>query len=328
MSKISLKRFKELMTVVIESMNDNGDIYTGILAEDDSLFTVFESWESVHKIYTLTALLSGKYHFYKKACQHALNTNKEWDKPKFIQYYDKKIQLLEDLRLGEHGLFPYDDNALFLVPESLQPYEEITNELLGDWGFSDEYSTCSNCGKILRTSPDSYCWTPDYIQTEDGELFCMDCIDLNDILEEYANKLKSLPYEIQKQAINQDLLIELDFKYENGLHSGMNDDPKIIIKTFKKAGIDLWFNVNPSQFYVEFTILVNPENKESAIEILSHLDVYQGYDTASEMSKALSGKHSDYITKKTYTISQEDFIKGNLPHDGDINEYRINNDEN
>jgi uncharacterized protein (TIGR02996 family) len=43
--------------------------------------------------------------------------------------------------------------------------------------WADEWSTCSDCGKALRTSPDSYGWTPAYNEklVEHGEFLCLEC---------------------------------------------------------------------------------------------------------------------------------------------------------
>ena len=40
--------------------------------------------------------------------------------------------------------------------------------------WSDEWSTCNNCNKAFRTSPDSYCWKPAYKEI-DGDILCLDC---------------------------------------------------------------------------------------------------------------------------------------------------------
>ena len=41
--------------------------------------------------------------------------------------------------------------------------------------WSDEWTECSDCGKALRTSPDSYGWRPSYTVTSDGEVVCRVC---------------------------------------------------------------------------------------------------------------------------------------------------------
>lgn len=46
-----------------------------------------------------------------------------------------------------------------------------------EWG--DEWALCSGCGAALRTVPDSFCWTPQYRDSdiEQGEIVCKDCQD-------------------------------------------------------------------------------------------------------------------------------------------------------
>lgn len=45
--------------------------------------------------------------------------------------------------------------------------------------WSDEWFTC-DCGKAVRTSADSYCWTPSYKETKHGEILCKDCAEDSD----------------------------------------------------------------------------------------------------------------------------------------------------
>ena len=40
--------------------------------------------------------------------------------------------------------------------------------------WSDEWANCTNCGKVVRTEPDSYSWKPAYTLGE-GELWCHEC---------------------------------------------------------------------------------------------------------------------------------------------------------
>lgn len=310
----SKKSFKEAMQTVIDSLNDKGELSQGETVSDNEFMTIFSSWETVNTVNTLAVIYAGKYHWYRKAVKFSESKFKEtgnnWDKPKYITVYDKSYMLLDDLRLGSHDLFPFDDTACYYIPESFQPYNEILESLLGETGFNDEYDHCSNCYKIIRTSPDSYSWSPDYILSDDG-LYCLDCVDTEETLEELKNTKKPLPEEIQSRGDHEGLIIELsDIKYSNGFHSGMDDSPDIILRTFKRAKIDLWFTVSPSQFYTDFYVNVRPEDENNAREILANLDVYQGFSNAEEFSKALQGKHSDYVTVTTRNISPEEFING------------------
>ena len=40
--------------------------------------------------------------------------------------------------------------------------------------WSDEWSTCNDCNRAVRTQPDGYCWTPGYREV-DGDFLCLDC---------------------------------------------------------------------------------------------------------------------------------------------------------
>ena len=42
--------------------------------------------------------------------------------------------------------------------------------------WSDEWATCENCGKLVRTEPDGYSWKPSYTLGE-GELLCHECTE-------------------------------------------------------------------------------------------------------------------------------------------------------
>lgn len=40
--------------------------------------------------------------------------------------------------------------------------------------WSDEWTMCYDCGKALRTQPDSFCWTPAYVE-QDESILCREC---------------------------------------------------------------------------------------------------------------------------------------------------------
>jgi len=47
----------------------------------------------------------------------------------------------------------------------------------------DEWASCSHCGKLVRTEPDSMSWKPAYIIAE-GEIWCKKCDDTDEESEE------------------------------------------------------------------------------------------------------------------------------------------------
>lgn len=129
-------------------------------------------------------------------------------------------------------------------------------------GFSDEYDECGNCrNNIVRTSPDSYHWSPPLF-LEDFGYVCEQCMEEGDfqeeILREFKNRAKGLPEDFN---IEESGLVKVnDHSYENGWHRGQDDDPQKIINAFNERGIDVWFTVENSQFYVEFDVYVKEDD--------------------------------------------------------------------
>lgn len=166
---------------------------------------------------------------------------------------------------------------------------EIEEPNLGDfieYGFDDEYTTCSECyNNIVRHSPDSYDWTPPLL-TDEGYI-CDDCAPKykDYILEEFCNVAKNIPnqfstHELGLVKVNKD-------SYQQGMHRGMDDTPEPILEAFSKTDIDIWFKVHPSQFYYDFDVYVKKENLERAQALLDTIDTYQGYSTAGNLERAL-----------------------------------------
>lgn len=299
----SLKQFTLEIQACLDALNESGDITTSELQETGEIFTIFEGWKPVYKLNTLAAIYAHKYHFYNEACQHA-HDDKTMSFEGFIQVYDKQYILIQDFRLGRDKHFPYDDKPSYLIPESFQPYVDVLESLMGNWGFSDEYCTCSNCYKIIRTSPDSYNWQAEFY-LGDGEILCPDCIDTESMLEEYKNTNKAVPDFILRRADCN--LVELDREFSNGFFSGQDDSPEKLIKAFKDSDIDIWFKINPSQFYVDFQVLVMSDNEAAASELLNQADSYQGFSTSGELSKALQNKPAE-ITVTTTKLTESGYV--------------------
>lgn len=43
--------------------------------------------------------------------------------------------------------------------------------------WSDEWDTCEDCNKAVRTSPDSHGWEPSFVLREDSTLLCHNCVE-------------------------------------------------------------------------------------------------------------------------------------------------------
>jgi hypothetical protein len=62
-----------------------------------------------------------------------------------------------------------------------------------------------------------------------------------------------------------------------------------VIKALNAVGIDCWFRVYPSQFYVEFDVFVMADDLLQARDVFAATDTYQGFSTAGRMEAALKG---------------------------------------
>lgn len=138
-----------------------------------------------------------------------------------------------------------------------EPFEELGIEI--EW--SDEWSDCCNCGKLFRTSPDSYSWTPYYAWIGECEMICGDCIkdDPSDYLEELnGNKRKCETIGISLEEHGYRLYQD---GYENGFHPGQNDDPQAIAKQLREKGFkNFIFQLDSTgQFDMNFSVWVLDE---------------------------------------------------------------------
>ena len=145
------------------------------------------------------------------------------------------------------------------IPSKLQDFlESIGFEL--EW--SDEWSTCSDCGKALRTQPDSYAWQPHYVTLNDCEEICLDCLDPFDHFGQCVNnpdRSWQLPIE---RLTEQEFKLVNDTPFESGHHGGQDDNPSTILKRLRldqlKADgptMDHVFHIcEHSQFYIRFNV--------------------------------------------------------------------------
>ena len=175
--------------------------------------------------------------------------------PRF--FYKHYIDFLNERGNEAFQKMRFEHNDRYEIPEGLHELEEWL-----EWGFSDEYTTCGNCGRSLRTEHSSYDDIPKFAILND-ELLCHECIR-DEFEEEYIESVTNNPKNALKLTIiNESRLTELGWKeleerYENGLHEGMNDDPKSIYNSLK-TDWDVLFTFMPSQFYISFWAWVKPK---------------------------------------------------------------------
>ncbi len=126
--------------------------------------------------------------------------------------------------------------------------------------WSDEWSQCGSCYKLIRTSPDSYSWQANY-WLGDGDITCAECVKSDP--EAYIEAHESdhhmfLSIEDIDPADHGYVLVN-DEPYESGWHPGQTDDPKVVAKELVDKGITrfVFRKDENSQFYSKWSVYVH-----------------------------------------------------------------------
>lgn len=133
--------------------------------------------------------------------------------------------------------------------------------------WSDEWSTCEDCGKAIRTSPDSYSWSPSYALINDCSVVCAEC--LSESPEDYLSELigdtnRCLSADLHARIQLEDFGFRRinDDDYESGWHPGQTDTPDKAIKALKASGAItddtefIFVQTEQSQFYTCWAVYV------------------------------------------------------------------------
>lgn len=240
------------MTVTPSYLYENGYIENVIIGEleDGTPFAIFESWDDVYEVNyaVIEKIVPEALELYEQA---GLVKERRWGHGKILEdvIIDNEVPKIVKNALDEHGI----------------KWCNIVESALGcEWGFSDEYTTCDDCGNIIRTSPNSYHWQPDFY-IGDGFIVCNRCFNDNEYYqEEYlADKINN-----PKQAVNglmtEEQIKELGFKKLNGEYEygwyNVNHDPEKIYEALSKNFEEVLFYINNvEQFRVNFIVFVRGE---------------------------------------------------------------------
>lgn len=197
--------------------------------------------------------------------------------------------------------------------------------------WSDEWATCSDCGKAFRTSPDSYGWQQSFAVVND-EMVCAECIkkDPADYLESLEGNCKTaLTFDLDISKHGYTLLQD---KFDHGFHRGQDADPKLIAKELESKGVKRYlFKLDSTgQFDFRFSVWVHDDEIEKAKDAdlsPSKTDgpsvagaMERGLREASLQSEALAKEQAEkggvIVTKvgmdgaTVKLVSLEDFVAG------------------
>jgi len=133
---------------------------------------------------------------------------------------------------------------------------DILERMGGELEWSDQVSSCDDCGRLIQTEPDCYSWQPEF-EVGDGSIVCTDCMDPEEYLSRLAdehgfNSIGSIdPGEHGYVRLNED-------SFETGWHPGQTDDPRKMAKQLEGLGVKrfLFHKDEQSQFYVTWSVYV------------------------------------------------------------------------
>ena len=131
--------------------------------------------------------------------------------------------------------------------------------------FYDEWTTCTECYKAVRTQPDSYGWKRSYYLFHDCEPVCHECIAEDP--EPYLEALSGDPNKaitIDGVEPEEHGYTEVYAEFENGLYGGQMDSPHAIGRAFEERGWDDYvFSITSvGQFDVKFKVYVRTHGNE------------------------------------------------------------------
>jgi hypothetical protein len=265
-----------------------------------------------------------------------------------IDYGDKDMLLVDGWRQVqaiERTIARWAPQVGGLDIDNYTPSEYSTDgidTLFDEMGFTDEYGVCSRCSGILRTTHDSYSWQLYGWRSDARGLVCGDCLKAHpDIAAEYVSSMIYVPGQDGVKLIRPDL-VDLDtagwvcidndtagsdprgqysqWRFENSLHPGDNDDPRGVGDFLVCAGIPCLFSGSVAQFGVSFWVWVPLSRLSDAVtglRLLLDSGLHKmDHDPGTEIGKVLRGESSDHYTLETRTITQEQFLSGDWQQEG------------
>lgn len=98
--------------------------------------------------------------------------------------YEKQRQRRAESEIENMGFAPkyaepgYDDPIKGILFADWNVFARGVDRILERAGYaiewSDEWTTCGDCGNAVRTQPDSWIWKPSYVISENG-IYCKEC---------------------------------------------------------------------------------------------------------------------------------------------------------
>lgn len=184
--------------------------------------------------------------------------------------------------------------------------------------WSDTVARCDECNRAVETQPTHAEWKPRY-HIFDCAIVCERCIDAEELLAELAGTTRMLTFDRIDPAEHGYVCVKDNA--ENGLHHGMDDDPKAFARVLRERGVnDFIFRLDSkSMFYSTFSVWVKEEDEERArgVEGKAAISPAVAMEQALRSIPRASGPGIQYTTidlstgkASTRMVTPEEFING------------------
>jgi hypothetical protein len=226
-----------------------------------------------------------------------------------------------------NAITKYTGNKFITIDDAPARLAKLLEKLGVELEWSDEWTTCNQCGRAVRTKPDSYSWQPSYSSTDDG-ITCHECVE-----EDPTDYLQSLEGD-DRRCVTLSLDLEahgyrlLADDFENGFYGGQADRPELIAEALREQGVERFiFKLDSTgQFDMSFSVWVH-EDEFSLIDMEQFEESpTAGVDPADGLRAALAdaSRQMDQIggqikvamcdvdsgTAKVRTVTPQEFVEG------------------
>lgn len=153
--------------------------------------------------------------------------------------------------------------------ETIDDTPALLRKFFEEMGFvlewCDEWATCEGCSKLIRTSPDSYCWQPSYFFAEGDGYYCRECMDVEEVFESLEGQSANALNMLDPPDPTDHGYTLLESGFEHGFHPGQDADPAVIAKSLSEFGVKrfLFMIDDVMQFDMKFSLYVHKSEFEN-----------------------------------------------------------------
>lgn len=156
--------------------------------------------------------------------------------------------------------------------------------------WSDEWTTCIECGRLVRVVADSYSWMRAFVDDENGDTICHECVQESaaDYLQQFENNPRRA-WTLHSVDPTEHGYVSVCKEFEHGAYGGQSDDPNKIAANLRAMGVTrfIFAITDVGQFDMRFNVLIHESELELfSEEAFAETDI-EGADPAIIMQNAL-----------------------------------------